>query len=756
MILSSIPQAAGFLTHIADAAIRSIVLGCIAGLALSVLRVKSVLLRLNVWRAVLCIALIMPFLGVFLPAIPFRLPAEAGRRVEALRFAYRAVNAVANKDGNEPARAAASTRNPGDRHVSHSFASTVPKNRGLAAGPEAAGSKDSRLDLPRENKSVLPGRAVTWTKGELAAMPWIALALTTYLLVTLGFLVRFAIGLILSVRLERLAQRVYDSRALALLSSRARSLGIKHLPRLAESELLSVPVTFGVLRPAILLPSGWRDWDEVELDAVISHEISHVARRDAFIDRLSLLHRAIFWFSPLSWYLTRCIAELAEEASDEAALAAGADRTRYAETLLGFFAELEATPGRAWWQGVAMATAGQAEKRLDRILEWKGSVAMQLKKSVVVVLVMCAVPVVYAAAALRPGVYNFRSTEYGSTQEQVPAPPAQAPSAPDPAPTPTPVALPAPVVTVDPVTRVVVTTAVAPKVSVAIPTLEAAQAPVAAPAPVARVVVRTAVTPKVTVAVSADAIAPVAIVNPVKVRVLAPLQLVLAQAAQSGSTVLVMSGEREGNQFVVSSGNTYISVSGDSESYGTDHPSEFVEFLQEKISGDFIWFRRDGKSYVIRDAATIKRAKEFFAAVQELDKKQEELGKQQEVLGEKEEALGKEQEEVHVQIPDLTEDLHKLEAALKKLGASGTQEDLGRIQGEIGELQSKLGDLQSVAGEEQGKMGEKQGELGEEQGKIGELQGELGRQQAEVFKNASRQMKALIDDAVAHGLAKPE
>jgi hypothetical protein len=561
--------------------------------------------------------------------------------------------------------------------------------------------------------------------------------------------------LILSVRLERAAQRVHDPRALALLSSRARSLGIKRAPRLAESELLSVPVTFGVVRPAILLPSGWRDWDAAELDAVVSHEVSHVARRDAFVDRLSLLHRALFWFSPLSWYLTGCLAELAEEASDEAALAAGADRTRYAETLLGFFAELEASPGRAWWQGVAMATAGQAEKRLDRILDWKGSVAMQLKKSVVVVLVMCAVPVVYVAAALRPGAYNLSSSEYGSMQEQAPAPRAQAPSAPAPAPAPTPAALPAPVVTVDPVTRVIVTTDVAPRVSVGIPTIEIAPTPVTVTTPVTSVVVRSAVTPKVSVAVSADAIAPVVIEDPVKVRVLAPLQLV-TQSSQSGSTVFVMSGDREGHQFVISSGNTYISVSGDSESYGTDHPSEFVEFLQEKISGDFIWFRRDGKSYLIRDPATIKRAKDFFAAVQELDRKQEELGKQQEALGEKQEALGKQQEEVHVQIPDMTEDLHKLEAELKKLGASGTQEDLGRIQSEIGELQSKLGDLQSVAGDEQGKMGEKQGALGEQQGKLGELQGELGRQQEQVFKNASRQMKSLIDDAVAHGLAKPE
>ena len=341
MILSSIPHAAAsFLTHIADAAIRSLVLGCIAGLGLSVLRVKSVLLRLNVWRAVLCVALIMPFLGIFLPAITFRLPAQVGRRVEDLRFAYRAVNAVTNKDESEPARAGQSARNSSGRHVSHSFGNAAPESHGLAAGPVSAGSKDAGMYLPRSNKRVLLGRVVAWAKSELAAMPWTAIGALAYFLVTLGFLVRFAIGLILSVRLERSAQRVHDPRALELLSSRARSLGIKRLPRLAESELLSVPVTLGVLRPAILLPSGWRDWDEVELDAVISHEVSHVARRDAFIDRLSLLHRAVFWFSPLSWYLTGCIAELAEEASDEAALAAGADRTRYAETLLGFFAEL--------------------------------------------------------------------------------------------------------------------------------------------------------------------------------------------------------------------------------------------------------------------------------------------------------------------------------------------------------------------------------------------------------------------------------
>ena len=131
----------------------------------------------------------------------------------------------------------------------------------------------------------------------------------------------------------------------------------------AESELISVPVTMGALRSTILLPASWREWDDAKLDAVVAHEVSHVARRDALTQRLSLLHRAIFWFSPLAWWLDRHLADLAEQASDEAALSCGTDRNDYARTLLGFFEALQAAPGRVWWQGVSMAKAGQAERK---------------------------------------------------------------------------------------------------------------------------------------------------------------------------------------------------------------------------------------------------------------------------------------------------------------------------------------------------------------------------------------------------------
>jgi len=718
MILHAMPNAAAsFLTHMADAAARALLLGCVAGLALKIWSVKNVSVRLHVWRAVLGVAWMMPLLGTFLPALSIKLPARVGQRFEEF---YR-TSSGGSTVMNEMKRSPQSEKKAGVAETADSepeYANANRENPWLsAAGVSSPAERNVQISLSGEKTGQVT-HAMGWLKTSLRAMPWTVVAMATYSLITLGFLFRFAVGLILSLRLERGAHRIRDPRALALVSSYARTAGIQRLPDFAESELLSVPVTIGVVRPAILFPSDWRDWDKGELDAVIAHEMSHVARRDALVDRLALLHRALFWFSPLSWYLTGALGELAEEASDEAALAAGADRTRYAETLLGFFSELEAAPGRVWWQGVAMATAGQAEKRLDRILEWKGSVAMQLKKSVVVVLVMTAVPVVYVAAALRPGAYNFSSIQYGAAPEQTPTPPP-APASPMAPPNVAPAARVSAVATVAPVARVSAMSMVAPVVFVG---------PQSAPMPM---------------------------VEPFGNAFPPGLPQVI-KPSQSGASVIVLNDESDGHQFVISSGKTYISVSGNSESFGTDHPSEFVEFLQEKIQGDFIWFRHDGKSYIIRDQATIKRAVDFFSPVHALEQKQEELGKQQETLGAQQEALGKQQEEVHVHIPDMTEDLRKLEAELKALGASGSQEDLGRIQERIGELQSKLGDLQSKAGEEQGKLGEKQGELGEKQGKLGEQQGELGRQEEQIFKSASRQMKSLIDDALAHGLAKPE
>ena len=212
---------------------------------------------------------------------------------------------------------------------------------------------------------------------------------------------------------------------------------------------------------------------------------------------------------------------------------------------------------------------------------------------------------------------------------------------------------------------------------------------------------------------------------------------------------------RNGQTFVIASGKKHIYVGRHNFSFNSSGDDD-IHRVRSKLSGDFIWFERDGKYYVIRDEATIKRALDLFAPMQALDEKQEELGKQQEALGEQQEALGQKMEEVKVTVPDMTAELDRVREKLKQLGAGGTQEELGELQSEIGELQSRIGELQSQAGRRQSEIGRQQGELGRKQGELGRKQGEIGRQQGELSKQATREMKSIIDDAIAHGLAKPE
>lgn len=204
-----------------------------------------------------------------------------------------------------------------------------------------------------------------------------------------------------------------------------------------------------------------------------------------------------------------------------------------------------------------------------------------------------------------------------------------------------------------------------------------------------------------------------------------------------------------GMEYAIVSGN-HITMNGSSDD------RDEVRSLQKKIPGDFIWFIHNGDSYVIRDAGTVKTAKQLYAPMEELGRKQEALGKQQEDLGQQQEALGKRQEEVRVKVPaDLEARLKKVEDKLHRLaGTNASQEELADLQGELGDLQGELGDLQGRAGGQQGELGRRQGELGEKQGELGRRQGELGREQGHLARQAARQMQDILHRALSNGQAQ--
>ncbi|HVA17365.1 MAG TPA: M56 family metallopeptidase, partial [Candidatus Dormibacteraeota bacterium] len=558
---------------------------------------------------------------------------------------------------------------------------------------------------------------------------WTAVALAIYAAVTFVFFARFLLGMFFSGRLESASEEIDDREALRLLRLRACMGGLESTPHLAKTEKLSVPATLGVLHPVILLPADWREWDQSKLDGVLAHEVSHVARRDALTQRLSLIHRAIFWFSPLAWWMDRQLTELAEEASDEAALAGGADQACYAETLLGFFAELEAAPGRIHWEGVSMAKGirsakgCRAERRVERILAWKG--ALSMRKSLLAVIVALALPLVFLAASAQPSVAraqgNTKDTAKNKLQSGGPVAPAlpAAPKAPG---------------------------VVAPANMGTPPT------PAAAPAVAGVVVPPMPPAPAASLAPAAPSPSPAqASYNPGPTPP-APMAAISAVDAQQRQYSYGYGWSNDGPRYVIMTGNSdAVTMSGSQEDIA--HARE----LRKKISGDFIWFERDEKSYIITDPEFIAKAKALFAPEEALGKQQEELGRQQEALGKQQDALGAQMEDVKVKIRDITPDLERVRAELKEFQANGaTQRELGRIQSEIGQLQRRIGRFQSDAGVQQSAIGRQQGELGRQQGELGRRQGELGRQQGEIARKASRELRGMFDDAIAKGVAKPE
>ncbi len=202
-----------------------------------------------------------------------------------------------------------------------------------------------------------------------------------------------------------------------------------------ESALVHVPVTVGLLHPAIILPDTWRSWPADTLAAVIAHEHAHASRRDGLWATLALLHRAIHWINPLSWWLARHLVSLSERASDDAALGRGIAPTRYAEILLGFATVVSTGhPRVAWIVPMARPSGRDTERRLDRVLTWKGRPAMTRFRFALLVLFL---------AAGSAGVYTASLVIEVKTPG-IPTKTVFFPDTPLPAPTPAPASTPAP------------------------------------------------------------------------------------------------------------------------------------------------------------------------------------------------------------------------------------------------------------------------------------------------------------------------
>jgi beta-lactamase regulating signal transducer with metallopeptidase domain len=712
--------------HLIDPAVRSLALGAMVAFVLLLTRTKSVSLRLSVWKIVVCAALAMPILAASMP--PLQIAVPLADRIPSF-YSIMARHAVTQPTGTAPVAA------------TQSLLPTRPVSARIAAQKSAA--------LP------------TLPQSRRISIPWLEIVEAVYLGIAACLAFRFALGWFLSQRLRHFSAAIADRGVNERFKSLADSLGLRQVPDLAASHRLAVPLTCGVVRPAVLLPADWRDWDSQTLDAVLAHELSHVARRDALTERLALVHRIVFWFSPLAWWLPRQLADLAEEASDQAALAAGTEPSKYAEILLGFLNDLSLGSKRVNWQGVAMAQAGRAEKRLDRILQGRIIMTKKMNKALIALVGFSSVPAILLAASLQPRLMGrqIEINHYPSARVQKQTASAQESHA----------------------------VAASPAVA-ALPAVAPAPAPQATPAPSAVPVVAAAPAPEPL---------PEVLVQPVVVTAPAPRALPSPAPIQQAGPV--PPPPSVSYSFSTDGADAYAIVNGKSSTMsGSFARGDFqeLEALHQKMDSDFIWFERDGRSYIIIDPATVQRAQAAFAAQSMLGQKQGEIGEQlgslgelQGVLGEQQGMLSQQMQEVQsnlgnikIQMPDISNEMQAIQENSRELSEALSKKDLDELNANMAQMQAEIAKAskemaeaqvhslkgpdtaamneaiaraQAQMAQEMAKFSAEQSKLGTRQEELSRTQEELGKEQEKATKKAQAEIRALIDQALANGTAKP-
>jgi len=244
----------------------------------------------------------------------------------------------------------------------------------------------------------------------------------------LAVLGRLLIGLATLNRWTRAAEPATDPVWLDAMERARAATGASDRLRLLVSDQVPGPLGWGLRHPVILI-----DYDtyaeQVEADAIMAHEVAHVARRDWPALMMTRLATALFWFNPLVWTLAREAVQQAEEAADAHA-ARTVEPTFYAETLLswGQIGRGIAVPANS------IAPGAKALSRRVRAVLDANMLQRSARSRLAVVAVLLCAGVAGPVAALE--LVEASRPQSAPTPPTAPAPPApgaaaRAPAAPD-------------------------------------------------------------------------------------------------------------------------------------------------------------------------------------------------------------------------------------------------------------------------------------------------------------------------------------
>jgi RND family efflux transporter MFP subunit len=273
-------------------------------------------------------------------------------------------------DGASALKIASAARIDRARGAEDAVATRSPQGRSLADqnAPLAVGqAKGERLgegaNLPVPTTQFLVWNSFPWK--QVAIGLWLVGALACWSTVALG-----------ARRFRRLLGCIREAPAdlKTRVTAVAGCLGLKHVPETAIVPARVGPMVWAGMtgRPRLLLPEElWACLDSTQQDAVLTHELAHLKRRDHWVRRIETVVLGLYWWFPVAWWTRRELERTEEACCDAWVLRAMPDEAAaYADALVATAAFLSGHGHRQMFAPGAIGACRTLaiQRRLNMIL----------------------------------------------------------------------------------------------------------------------------------------------------------------------------------------------------------------------------------------------------------------------------------------------------------------------------------------------------------------------------------------------------
>ena len=228
-------------------------------------------------------------------------------------------------------------------------------------------------------------------------------------------------GIYRLTRIARSGRRSRDPEWIAMTREIAAGYGITRPVSLVETAAPDLLATWGLLRPAVLLPSHARAWSRDRMRIVLCHELAHVRRHDWMVQMAAEAARTVLWFHPLIWIVCTRLRRASEQACDDAVLGRGVAAGDYAGHLLELARKCR-RPGARWVSAVPMAHPSTLERRIVAMLNPRlnrQTLSPRIAAAAAAVLLAVTLPVAALRAGQAPPTY-FSGAIYDTTGAVMP------------------------------------------------------------------------------------------------------------------------------------------------------------------------------------------------------------------------------------------------------------------------------------------------------------------------------------------------